>query len=273
MGSVALTGCGDNGGSTTAGKPAALSGSGGGSSAQEQGTTAVRSAYSKTAEGKTARTTLLVKADADGRSVTTHGEGAIDLTRGESTMALTADGKTIEQRVVDQVLYQKVPDQEASSGKPWLKIDLKKAAQQQSVNPQQIGAPAQSAAYAKAITDKGVTTVGTEKIDGVDTTRYKVSVDMAKLPGSAQLRRELGPTPPMWIWLDDQGRIRREQIDMTVKAPTTAQPVNGASPGQMKVSTMMQFSDFGTKVDVKAPPTAQVTDITTQALQGSRKQG
>jgi hypothetical protein len=158
----------------------------------------------------------LVKADADGRSVTTDGEGAIDLTRGESTMTLTADGKTIEQRVVDQVLYQKAPDQEASSGKPWLRIDLKKAAQQQGVNPQQIGDPAQSAAYAKAIIDKGVTTVGTEKIDGVATTRYKVSVDVAKLPGSAQLRRELGPTLPMWIWLDDQGRIRREQIDMTL---------------------------------------------------------
>lgn len=42
--------------------------------------------------------------------------------------------------------------------------------------------PAQSAAYAKAITDKDVTKKGTATIDGVETTHYRVSVDLAEPP-------------------------------------------------------------------------------------------
>ncbi|MFF4273458.1 hypothetical protein [Streptomyces sp. NPDC001536] len=267
MGSVALTACGDSDAKDD--RPAATASASGG--AQEQGTAAVRSAYDKTAEAETAKMTVKVKASADGRSITSAGRGAIDLEDGDSTMTVTAEGQTIEQRVVDQVLYQEAPDQQKSGGKPWLKIDLKKVAEQQGTDPAQIGDPAQSAAYAKAITDDDVSKVGTEKIDGTDTDRYKVSVDVSRLPGGSQLREQIGPTLPMQIWLDDQGRIRRQQIDMTVKAPASAKPDASSAPQQVKLSTLMEYSDFGTEVEAEAPPATQVTDMTDQALRDGRK--
>jgi hypothetical protein len=269
MGSVALTGCGDDSEPAAGGSTASASASSS-AGAQEQGTKAVRSAYDKTADAETAKLTIKVKADANGTSVTADGQGAIDLAEGDSTMTVTAEGQSIEQRVVDQVLYQKVPDQKTAGGKPWIKIDLKRVAGQQGANPQQIGDPAQSAAYAKAITDKDVSKVGTEKIDGANTTHYKVSIDVAKLPGGAQLAKQVGPTLPMQIWLDDEGRIRRQQIDMAVKAPASARPEGSAAPQQVKVSTLMEFSDFGTEVEAEAPPAGQVTDMTGQATQGGQ---
>ncbi|MFH0517685.1 hypothetical protein ACHBTE_10955 [Streptomyces sp. M41] len=268
MGSALLTACGGDG-DPNADKPAASASAGG---AQEQGTTAVRSAYDRTAEAETAKLTLKVRAAANGRSVTSDGKGAIDLADGDSTMTVTAEGKTIEQRVVDQVLYQKAPGQKVPDGKSWVKIDLQKVAERQGVNPGQIGDPAQSAGYAKAITDKDVSKVGAETIDGVRTTRYKVSVDVAKLPGGSRLREQFGPTLPMQIWLDDDGRIRRQQVDMTVKAPASAQPGSSASPRQIKVSTLMEYSDFGTEVDADAPPAEQVADMTDQVLKNGRQQ-
>ncbi|MFJ8148802.1 hypothetical protein ACIQ6R_27695 [Streptomyces sp. NPDC096048] len=233
----------------------------------------MRSAYDKTAEAESAQMTIEMKLAADGRTITSDGKGVIDLAEGDSAMTITAQDKTIEQRVVDQVLYQKSPDQKAPGGKPWIKIDLKKVAAQQGLSSQQIGDPAQTAAYAKAITDKDVTKVGAEKIDGVDTTHYKVVVDVSELPGGERMSKQLGPTLPMQIWLDDEGRLRRQQIDMTIKAPASASanPDSAASPQQLKMSTVMEFSEFGTEVDTEAPPADQVADMTGKALQGSQQ--
>lgn len=275
MGSVVLAGCGDDSEPKAQGGGASASASNsGGGSGQEQGTSAVRAAYDKTAEAESARMTIKMKLAAEGKTITSDGKGVIDLAEGDSVMTITAQDKSIEQRVVDQVLYQKVPGQKAPGGKPWIKIDLKKVAAQQGMSNQQIGDPAQTAAYAKAITDKDVTKVGAEKIDGANTTHYKVSVDVSKLPGGEQLSKQLGPTLPMQVWLDDEGRLRRQQIDMTVKAPASAsaKPDNSASPQQLKMSTVMEFSDFGTEVDAEAPPADQVADMTDKALEGGQQQ-
>ncbi|CAL9667627.1 hypothetical protein SUDANB176_07306 [Streptomyces sp. enrichment culture] len=273
MGSVVLAGCGDSSEpKTQEGGASASAGKNGDS--REQGTSAVRAAYDRTAEAESARMVIKMKLSAEGRTVASNGEGVIDLAEGDSVMTITAEGKSIEQRVVDQVLYQKVGGQRTAEGKPWIKIDLKKVAAQQGMNNQQIGDPAKTAAYAKAITDKDVTKVGTEKIGGVDATHYRVSVDVAKLPGGDRVREQLGPTLPMHVWLDEEGRLRRQQIDMTVKAPasTSAKPDNSAAPQQLKMSTVMEFSDFGTEVDAQAPPAGQAADMTGKALQDSQGQ-
>ncbi|MBZ6259926.1 hypothetical protein KVH22_30870 [Streptomyces olivaceus] len=271
MGGVVLSGCGGDGGSDAKGDDTSSSASGS-DDAREQGTTEVRAAYDKTAEAESARMSIQMKLTAGGKTITSDGKGVVDLAEGDSVMTVTAQDKSIEQRVVDQVLYQKTPDPNAPGNKPWIKIDLKKVAAQQGMGGQQIGDPAQTAAYAKAITDKDVKKVRTEKIDGVDTTVYKVSVDVSELPGGEQMTKQLGPTLPMQVWLDDEGRLRRQQIDMTVDAPASAKPDDGASPKQFKMSTVTQFSDFGTEVDAEAPPAGQVTDMTGQALQGGNEQ-
>jgi hypothetical protein len=76
----------------------------------------------------------------------------------------------------------------------------------------------------------------------------------------------------MRLWLDDDGRIRRQQIDMTVKAPASGESGASGSPRQIKISTVMEFTDFGTDVEAEAPPAGQVADVTDQAARQGRKQ-
>lgn len=268
-----LVGCGDGGGAKDeAGASAARTSAG----AEEQGTQAVRSAYDRTAEEDTAKVRLRVQTSAEGRSETANGQGAVDLEDGDSVMTLSVQGQRIEQRVIDRILYQKVPEGQAPGGKPWIKIDIGKVAAQQGAGDGSMSDPAQSAAYAKAVTDKDVTKKGTETIGGVRTTHYRVFVDVAQLPNGDTLRKQVGPTLPMDVWLDDEGRMRRQQIDMTVKAPAQSQERSSSeassAPQRFTVRTVMDFTDFGTEVEADAPPAGQVTDMTGKILEQGGKQ-
>lgn len=267
-----LVGCGDDGDSGDGAQGTSASSSAG---AREQGTQAVRSAYDRTAEEDTAKVKLRVRTSAQGASQTANGQGAVDLDDGDSVMTLTVQGQQIEQRVVDQVLYQKMPKGRAPGGKPWIKIDLGRVAAQQGTGDQSMSDPAQSAAYAKAITDKDVAKKGTATVNGVKTTHYRVSVDVAELPNGDTLRKQVGPALPMDVWLDDEGRMRRQQMDMTIKAPEATQRSSAdasSAPGKVTVRTVMDFTDFGTEVEADEPPAGQVTDMTGKALeQGARR--
>ncbi|MFI5566936.1 hypothetical protein ACIA6T_06075 [Streptomyces sp. NPDC051740] len=90
MGSV-LTGCGDDSGPTGA-KDGASSSAGRSDGGQEQSTTAVRTAYEKTAEAESARTTIRTKLAAEGETITSDGKGVLDLAEGDSVMTITAQG-------------------------------------------------------------------------------------------------------------------------------------------------------------------------------------
>ncbi|MFF5846794.1 hypothetical protein ACIP4T_08495 [Streptomyces massasporeus] len=267
-----LVGCGDDGDSDDGTRGTSADASAG---SREQGTRAVRSAYDRTAEEDTAKVKLRVQTSAGGTSQTANGQGVVDLDDGDSVMTLTMQGQRIEQRVIDRVLYQKMPKGQAPGGKPWIKIDLGKVAAEQGTGGRSMSDPAQSAAYAKAITDKDVTEKGSATVNGVETTHYRVSVDVADLPGGDALRKQVGPTLPMDVWLDDEGRMRRQQIDMTVKAPeATRRSSSGASsaPEKVTVRTVMDFTDFGTEVEADAPPAGQVTDMTGKALEQGKGQ-
>ncbi|AIS02079.1 hypothetical protein [Streptomyces glaucescens] len=264
-----LVGCGSDGGDTAG--PAKGSSTPGSPGAREPGTQAVRSAYDRTAEEDTARVALKVRTSGGGAAVTANGEGVVDLDDGDSVMTVTAQGQRMEQRLIDQVLYQKPPAGQAPGGKPWIKIDLEKVAARQGAGGQSVNDPARSAALAKAIDDKDVTNKGPAEVGGVSTTRYRVTVDVAELPDGARLSKQLGPALPMDIWLDDEGRIRRQQVDMTVQAPAATGTGTGAKtasePRKVTVRTVLEFSDFGTELEADAPPAGQVTDMTARAAE------
>lgn len=262
-----VVGCGNDG--DTAG-PAEESRATKGAGARGQATETVRSAYDRTADEETARVTLRTRTSAEGESATVRGKGAVDLDDGDSVLTLTADGQRIEQRVIDQLLYQKPPAGQAPDDKPWIKIDMRKVAAQQRAGNPSMNDPAQSASLAKAIDDKDVVKKGTAMVGGVSTTQYRVRVDVAELPDGAALSKRLGPALPMDVWLDDQGRIRRQQVDMTIKATPQSQAGSSqrtpSAPQRVTVRTVLEFSDFGTEVEVDAPPAGQVTDLTDEAV-------
>ncbi len=265
---TALVACGSDG-PDTGGKAGKKS-----PGAQEEGTAAVRTAYDRTAEAETARMTLKTRTTAEGKTVSVNGEGVIDLADGDSEMTLTAEGQKIEQRVIDGTVYQKVPEAQQANvpgNKPWIKIDLKKAAQQNgggSGGATQVNDPAETAGFAKGVTDKDVKKIGTEKVDGTNTTRYRVTIDIDKLAGpgdrakAEQLKKQLGPTLPMDVWLDDDGRIRRQQMDMRMKAPDGS---GAGGPQKADVRTVIEYSDFGTELEADPPAAGQTADMTGKA--------
>lgn len=63
------------------------------------------------------------------------------------------------------------------------------------------------------------------------------------------------------MWLDDQNRVRRFALDLNVPAPENAASPN-ASPEDATMRTQMvaEYYDFGTSVDVQAPPPDQIMD-------------
>ncbi|MET7732123.1 hypothetical protein ABZT02_12240 [Streptomyces sp. NPDC005402] len=259
-----LTGCGDDGTGGTGNADASAS------PGQQQRSPAqvVQATNKKTTQARTARIKLATTVAAGGDSETITGSGVLDLQDGTSRMRMGQGGRQLEQRIVNQVLYQKPPEASGQlpAGKTWMKIDLQRLNASQGTGGPAMSDPASSFAYTKSLSEKDVRKVGDESVNGVSTTHYRVDLDLSKLAGgdSAQerkLRAQLGDSVPVDLWIDEDGLTRRQQIRMTVK--DTAQSGGaGASARQAQAKVVMDFSGFGTDVDVAAPPRSDTVDVT-----------
>lgn len=288
---TALAGCGneEGGSEEKAAEPGVETGAGQDTDERNDAAAVVRTAHEKTVAAGTARMTMKVDATVDGRRQSATGDGTIDLADGTSDMTIEMGGERVEQRVVDQNLYQKLPAalrEKLSGDKPWIKIDLREAAAQNAaVGGIRLENPARAVDYAKALSDDDAKRLGTEKIDGVNTTRYRVTVDVEELAGEdtargEQLQQQLGESLPMDLWLDEQNRIRRQQFEVSLDgaaagSQTTQDSGNARRqqpPQDATVRTVIEFGDFGTEVDVSAPPAGQTADVTDK-LTGQGGQG
>jgi hypothetical protein len=172
------------------------------------------------------------------------------------------------------VIYMNLPvlAKVMPGGKPWLKIDLNAIGKKAGIDVSQFTQfgtdPSQMVDWLRAVSG-GVTTVGTEKLDGVDTTHYRANVDLSKYPDlvpAAQreaVRKAIDLVTkqahiskiPVHVWVDEDGLVR--QVRMVVTETIQGQTMN--------VMTTEQFHDFGALVDVQIPSDDQVTDLTTLA--------
>jgi hypothetical protein len=95
---------------------------------------------------------------------------------------------------------------------------------------------------------KSVTYVGQEDVGGVQTDHYELSVDTGELLDSMGQQTPSGADLPETIdyevWLDDQQRLTKVSMDM------------GGSG-----SLEMTLTDWGTDVDIEAPPADQVSEM------------
>jgi hypothetical protein len=153
-----------------------------------------------------------------------------------------------------------------SGDKQWIKVDLGKLAQQQGIDLSSLAnanpTPASALEYLQGATN--VRKVGTDSIQGVDTTHYKVTVDLerAAARSSGSKRRSLRQVIqvsgvkklPVDVWIDAKGFLRKVAY---------AQPSRNG--GAVRVA--MELHDYGPPVTVKPPPAASVTDLS-KALGG-----
>lgn len=99
-----------------------------------------------------------------------------------------------------------------------------------------------------------------------------IKVDVAGLRGGADLKKLVGPTLPMELWIDDRGRIRRQRTDMTM-TPPKGRGADSSTPRKIASRTVLELSDFGTKVTVEPPPATETADMTDKVAQQNNQQG
>ncbi len=169
------------------------------------------------------------------------------------------------------VLYIRFPliADQLPNGKTWVKGDLEQLAAQAGTGLDQFGSfaetdPRDAFAYLKAVSG-GIETVGTEELRGVQTTRYRATIDVAKalelVPaeqrgGLTDLDQILGQTGltqfPVDVWLDAEQRVHKLDMSFEFSAPGTAESAGAA--------LTVEIWDYGVPVELTLPDEDDVVD-------------
>ena len=173
------------------------------------------------------------------------GEGDADYTKTppELSMKLSMDalGGEVEVRLVDGKLYMKSP----AFGDKWISTALDDPNSPLGALGGSLDVKKQFEVFAAAVTS--ATNDGSEEVDGESLDHYTATVDTAKLlqglPSAAAGQADLPDTMTQEWWFDSDGMIRQFTSDFA-----------GAK-------TTMKLSDWGTDVDIEAPPASEVTDM------------
>jgi hypothetical protein len=211
-----------------------------------------------------------------GQSANIQGSGQIDFNGQQGTLNLQlptqlgGSSASIDMVFKDSVYYMKSPvfAQILPPDKTWVKMDLKQLSGSSSAAVAQFAQLAQSDPSQFVDILKGSVEehkVGTEKIDGEDTSRYGAKIDYRKAAkladdavkpslkaAAAGIKQATGDyTVPIDVWIDSDGRVRREKVEVAV-----------ASSGVTANSQVtVDFTDYGTDVSVNPPPDSDTVDI------------
>lgn len=206
------------------------------------------------------------------------GSGVANNEDGSGRMAFTmnVDGEKLEFDFVFvmPVMYVRSPlfASELPDGKSWMKIDLVRAGEEFGLDLDALMSSRPTDALASLESTTGeVEEVGTETVRGIETTRYRATIDFDKAAaeGPEDLRESMGrireltglSTVPVEVWIDEDGLVRR--LTQNQKLPDGA--------GRMETELTMDLYDFGPRVEVDPPPSNKVFDAT--ALAGMEQGG
>jgi hypothetical protein len=189
------------------------------------------------------------------------GQGA-----GHLTMAVTSQGQTvtIETVNVGSVVYMRsavFSRLGLPAGKEWVRLDLGRLAKQNGVD---LGSLLDSSPNPNgALAYLGGSTgnerkVGSEKVQGVPTTHYRATIDLAQAArnahGSARdsIRRVIDVSGlkviPVDVWVDHDGYVRKLIYSQVAGTQQSAQ-------------VTMELHDFGSHVQIASPPSDSVIDF------------
>jgi hypothetical protein len=259
---------------------------------------ALVSAAAETASAGSSRVaftfTTRLPPDVQQEPVTFTGEGAFDYANrkgrvtydfGElfASLGLPAADDPVEAIFDGTVLYMKFPLLSAflPDAKPWIKLDPATLGAETGFDLsqlQQLGQsdPTQFLDYLRA-TSETVEQVGTEQVGGVDTTHYRGTIELDRVADQVppdqqeqvraaldKLIEQTGTAEiPVDVWVDGDGLVRRAELTYTAEIQ-----VPGSDPEQSESVVTMEFSDFGTAVEVEPPLADQVTDLAELSLTG-----
>jgi LppX_LprAFG lipoprotein len=184
----------------------------------------------------------------------------------EMSMNMGIAGMQISEIWLGNDLYMKIPALSAElGGKPWAKIDLSAMGSlgssiQQLADSAKNTDPTQQLQPLLASGD--VKKVGTETVDGVQTTHYSGTVDPATAFSSSQAAKNLTPDQIAQLksMLSNSG-VSNEKIDVWFASdglPVEETISMNTNAGAEKVD--LHLSGWGQPVSITAPPADQVTD-------------
>jgi len=210
---------------------------------------------------------------------TQEGEFALDMTGlpSSASAALGSGSVHIEELMKAGTIYVGSPvfAEHLPGGARWMKVDLKQLGGLAGLDLQGLSSgesnPAQLLEYLRAH-GGSVTTVGSEVLRGVPTTRFRGSIDLEKvaetLPESEraaakgalqQLSAETGLSSiPFEVWVDRQHRVRRIDLSMSIAA--------AGQQGGLQIT--VELSGFGPTPSVAAPGASEVFTAPAGALNG-----
>jgi hypothetical protein len=253
-------------------------GGGGGGSALA----AVLSATSKTTEQDSARfrmTITLAGVPGTPGTIEIPAEGELDLEGNRTHLTMTfpevpgQTGALGEMELISDgtTLYLRADalTEAAQAPTPWLKADLStlspELADLQSLSSGQ-NDPSQALELLRGAGE--LEEVGTETIDGTETTHYRGTLDMEKAAEVAppearegvraavdQAKQAFGTAEvPIEVWVGSDDLIRRMRFDYPF-------PPQAGGSKDSRLILQMELFDFGEPVVIEAPPADQVTDI------------
>jgi hypothetical protein len=194
--------------------------------------------------------TFEIVTEAAGQAQTMTGEARL----GDEGVQMHASGsgaQAMELILVEKSMYMKSAD--LGTGDKWLKIDLS--------DPNSLfgmlGKATDPAVMLKAMeAPKKLELVGSEELDGVATNHYRITLDPAQYLEAMDFPAAMTEMMPkelvteMWVDADDLPR----QFEQTMEVP-------GVGGGKPTTSTTHgTYSDFGTDVEIEAPPAGEVTE-------------
>jgi hypothetical protein len=167
----------------------------------------------------------------------------------------------------DYVIYMRLGflSSQLPGGMSWVKLDVTKLGKSAGVDLSKLmtGSQLQPADLLSMLKAEGakIHEVGAATIDGVATTRYRVTVDTAKALQSKGLSGPLlsdvaakMKTVSGNVWIDKDGLLRRVTLHYKASGP--------------RIAMQMDLFDYGTHVTIAAPPSDKVFDATQLAQQG-----
>lgn len=170
---------------------------------------------------------------------------------GVEMKASSTGQQAMEVVLIDKAMYLKSPD--LGTGDKWLKIDLSDPNSLFGM----IGKATDPEVMFKAMeAPKQIELLGTEEVDGVETNHYRVTMDPSKYLAAMEFPPSMADMLPkelvteMWVDGDDLPRKFSQTLD--VPSAAGGKPTTTTSEGT--------YSDFGTDVEIEAPPADQVTE-------------
>lgn len=258
---VLATACGNGSGGSSAGR------------GDNDVLSVIQAAASATADQKTAsfRGTLTM----DLGAVTGSSAGAISVDMSGSMQSkplagrMTMSGMSVGGQNVGDItalitpdaMYMKMPMLADRLGKPWVEMKFSDLKAQSGFDFSQFTSQAQQmqpSQYIEQLEASGdVHAVGTETVNGIETTHYSGSVSLEESLShyTAAMRQQLEPIMKQAgftgtgidVWLDDKGLVRRVH--------------SSAEGGKNTFTLSMDVLDYGVPIDVTPPPPSEVADF------------